>query len=59
MPEASLARELEINYVSICLVVNWAAGKSEKLITMESIQNHIDTGMKKILGLIRELVKII
>ncbi len=59
MPEASLARELDIDYVSICLVVNWAAGKSEELITMESIRSHIDSGMNKILGLIKHTVKII
>jgi 5'-methylthioinosine phosphorylase len=59
MPEASLARELKINYVSICLVVNWAAGKSDELITMDSIQRHIDTGMNKILEVLKELVKII
>lgn len=29
MPEAALARELEMNYATISLIVNWAAGKGE------------------------------
>jgi 5'-methylthioinosine phosphorylase len=57
MPEAALARELEIDYVSISLVVNWAAGKTDEIITMESIQTYIDTGMAKISTLIKEVVK--
>jgi 5'-methylthioinosine phosphorylase len=56
MPEASLARELDINYVSICLVVNWAAGKSDELITMELIRSHIESGMVEILELIKTAV---
>lgn len=58
MPEASLARELDINYASICLVVNWAAGKSNDLITMELIRSHIETGMITILELIKAATKI-
>jgi 5'-methylthioadenosine phosphorylase len=27
MPEACLAREMNLPYVHLCLVVNWAAGK--------------------------------
>ena len=29
MPEAALARELELPYASCCIVVNWAAGRSD------------------------------
>ena len=29
MPEAALARELDLPYAHLCLVVNWAAGKGE------------------------------
>ena len=42
MPEAALARELGVNYVSICMVVNWAAGKSEEEITMATIEANLD-----------------
>ena len=45
MPEAALAAELEMNYACLALVVNWAAGKSEKIITMADIEAAIDEGM--------------
>ena len=35
MPEAALARELKINYQTLAIVVNWAAGISQDTITME------------------------
>ena len=48
MPEAALARELNIPYASLCLVVNPAAGKSEALITMDDIRSVIGSGMSEI-----------
>ncbi len=45
MPEASLAKELGINYATIAVVVNWAAGKAEGEITMDEIAKHLKTGM--------------
>lgn len=45
MPEASLAAELKLNYVCLGLVVNWAAGKSDHIITMEEIEAAIEQGM--------------
>ncbi|WP_101759608.1 S-methyl-5'-thioinosine phosphorylase [Oceanicoccus sp. KOV_DT_Chl] len=45
MPEAVLARELGIDYASICLVVNPAAGRSSTLITMDDIHRVIASGM--------------
>jgi 5'-methylthioinosine phosphorylase len=50
MPEAALARELEINYAALSLVVNWAAGKSAyeqeitEVISMEAIKQRIRDG---------------
>ncbi|HEY6529372.1 MAG TPA: S-methyl-5'-thioinosine phosphorylase [Cellvibrionaceae bacterium] len=38
MPEAALAAELSIAYASLCLSVNWAAGKSSTAITFEAIK---------------------
>ena len=52
MPEASLARELEIDYACCGLVVNWAAGKSDEIITMEIIENNLREGMGQIQTLI-------
>ncbi|CAA0091345.1 S-methyl-5'-thioinosine phosphorylase [BD1-7 clade bacterium] len=37
MPEAALACELELNYASICMVVNKAAGLSDEPITLDDI----------------------
>jgi 5'-methylthioinosine phosphorylase len=45
MPEAVLAAELDMNYVCLALVVNWAAGKTEQVITMADIEAAIDQGM--------------
>lgn len=45
MPEAVLAMELKMNYVCLALVVNWAAGKTDHIITMEEIEQAIDQGM--------------
>jgi len=53
MPEASLARELGIEYACCALVVNWAAGKGDDgFITMEIINQHLHNGMATALKLI-------
>lgn len=48
MPEAALARELEICYACCALVVNWAAGKSNGIVTMSEIEQHLRQGMDKV-----------
>lgn len=53
MPEAALARELDMQYVSVCTVVNWAAGVSNERITMENIYRTLNTGMKRVRALIQ------
>lgn len=45
MPEAVLAAELKLNYACLGLVVNWAAGKTDHIITMEEIEAAIAKGM--------------
>lgn len=55
MPEAGLARELAIPYVSIGLVVNPAAGKSSRLITLEEIGEVMTAAQPRLLALIRAL----
>ena len=37
MPEAALARELDMQYASLCTVVNWAAGLTGSPITLGEI----------------------
>ena len=48
MPEASLAREFDIEYACLALSVNWAAGISESIITMDDIHKAIEQGMGKV-----------
>lgn len=45
MPEAALARELNLPYACIALSVNWAAGLSDDVITMEGIRQVLAEGM--------------
>lgn len=54
MPEAVLARELEIPYACVSLVVNKAAGKSDGIITMDEIVAAIEGGMEKVKRLIAQ-----
>ncbi|CAI8824186.1 putative S-methyl-5'-thioinosine phosphorylase [Pseudomonas chlororaphis] len=48
MPEAALARELELDYACLALVVNPAAGKSATVITMAEIEQALQDGMGKV-----------
>ncbi|MGC1333729.1 S-methyl-5'-thioinosine phosphorylase [Pseudomonas sp.] len=48
MPEAALARELELDYACLALVVNPAAGKSAAVITMAEIEQALHDGMGKV-----------
>lgn len=57
MPEAVLARELDLNYACISVVANWAAGKSDELISMESIQEYLHKGMGKVRTLLSAMIK--
>ena len=45
MPEAALARELEIDYACCAIVANWAAGKSAHAISMDEIERNLLQGM--------------
>jgi len=65
MPEASLARELEMPYANLALVVNWAAGKSgavsetdqaqQGLVSIEEIRQMIDDGNVMLQNIIPQL----
>lgn len=48
MPEAALARELELEYACLALVVNPAAGKSAAVITMAEIEQALHDGIGKV-----------
>jgi len=45
MPEAALARELNLQYACCAVIANWAAGKSEGIITMDDIEKNLKKGM--------------
>ncbi len=56
MPEAALARELDINYASLTVVANWAAGKTEGEITMPEIGKNLEKGMADIITLLKTFI---
>lgn len=56
MPEAVLARELALPYAMLSLVVNPAAGKSDREITMAEIEAVIHAGMDRVCAAIAALV---
>lgn len=45
MPEAALARELQLNYASVCVVANWAAGLSSEPLTLEAMHGVLQGAM--------------
>jgi len=55
MPEAGLARELDLCYGNLSLVVNWAAGLSEGPITMRDIESHLNDGMSRAVRVLANL----
>ncbi|MGR8931182.1 MAG: S-methyl-5'-thioinosine phosphorylase [Gammaproteobacteria bacterium] len=56
MPEAALARELDLPYANISVVANWAAGVVEGEITMEEIEKNLEVGMSKTITLLKAIV---
>ena len=56
MPEAALARELDIRYCTCAVVANWAAGKTEGTISMEMIDRYLKTGMDKARTLLEHII---
>ena len=65
MPEAALSRELEMDYATLSLVVNWAAGKGmssvqpAEVISMEEIRQRIVDGNEIIEKLISKAVTLL
>lgn len=61
MPEASLARELGIDYASVCVVVNHAAGRGDSAshVSMDSIANVLENAMDRVRTLIQHIVPLV
>jgi 5'-methylthioinosine phosphorylase len=57
MPEAALARELELPYVSICMVVNLAAGLGDLPLTTEMMHEILDGEAGVVRKLLCELLR--
>lgn len=57
MPEAALARELELCYACFAVVANLAAGKSDEMLTMEMIEANLNSGMERVRKVIEETMK--
>lgn len=58
MPEAALARELQLRYAALCVVANHAAGKgsSRSSISLEGIQRVLDQAMESVRMVLEEAV---
>lgn len=56
MPEAALAREAGIDYVSLALSVNWAAGIGTEAITLADIHRVLETGVGQIKSILQAVV---
>ncbi len=52
MPEAALARELELEYATCAVIANWAAGRAPGVITMQEIDRNLKAGMEKVRALL-------
>ena len=57
MPEAVLARELDIEYASLALVVNWAAGVREDHINMPEILHNLEQGIARVRAVLGALME--
>lgn len=57
MPEAALAKELAINYATVGVVANWAAGKTEGEITLSEIEQNLHKGMANAAELLKAFVR--
>lgn len=56
MPEAALARELDIDYAALAVVANWAAGKTAGEISMDEIKRNLERGMGDATHVLRHLI---
>jgi 5'-methylthioadenosine phosphorylase len=61
MPEAGLARELELPYAAIAVVVNHAAGRgdSSRQVSMEGIAKVLEKAMKKVRALLDHVTPLV
>lgn len=56
MPEAALARELELCYACVSVVANMGAGRSDEALTMEMIERTLVAGMVDVKRLLEQAI---
>ena len=59
MPEVALARELEIEYACLALVVNWAAGVEDEPISMQDIMVNMERVMQQVKSLLLDAARLL
>lgn len=59
MPEAALARELDLRYATIGVVANRAAGKEAKTISLKEIEAFLEKGMTDVRHLLEQAIPLI
>lgn len=59
MPEAVLARELDLGYCMIAVVSNPAAGRSGSEISVEDIMSNLHAGMARVRDLFEEVIPVL
>jgi purine nucleoside phosphorylase len=52
MPEAALAREAGLDYASVCISANWAAGVVQEPVTMAAIESTLAEAMIRVRSLL-------
>lgn len=57
MPEAALARELDLDYACCAVVANWAAGKQAGEITLVEIEANLVAGLADLAVVLRHLIQ--
>lgn len=59
MPEAALARELELDYAHLCVCANAAAGRGDGEINMVDLEANLEQGMKRVKLVLEKLLALI
>lgn len=59
MPEAALARELDLHYATFAVVVNKAAGRGTGPISMHEIEQSVKQGMDKVRDVLEHVVPLL
>ncbi|NVJ48980.1 MAG: S-methyl-5'-thioinosine phosphorylase [Gammaproteobacteria bacterium] len=57
MPEAVLARELDIGYCSLCLSANWGAGMEQEPLDIDAIYALVKSGFVDVVKFLSEYLK--